>query len=149
MTVEQLSHLDAAEQDLMLRTPALVAVLVAGADHKIDKKETALSAKLVHYRTFTSDEQLHAYYQACEARFEDDLNALLADWNEVTSGGEIADELKQLNTILPKVDATYAGLLKDSWRSMAKRVAEASGGLFGMGSIDGQEAVVVDLPMIE
>ena len=61
----------------------------------------------------------------------------------------ISGELAQLNSITPKLEASYADLLKDSWRSLAKKVAEADGGFVGFGSISKEESALIDLPMIE
>lgn len=148
MIVEQISQLDPAEQELLLRAPALVTLFVASADHVIDKKETSFSIKLVDYRTFTSDEKLQPYYELCSERFEDDLAHMLDTWDNTRSRGEVEAELHKLDEILPKLEHIYALHLKESWQSLARKVAEASGGFLGMGSISGVEAKAIKLSMI-
>lgn len=150
MSIKQFSDLSTQEIDLLLTTPALVTVLIAGADQNIDKKEKDWAAKLVHYRTFTTDARLlHTYYEEVSPRFEADLNGLVDGWNPESSPAKITESLSSLNEILSKIDAEYADLLKDSWRSLAKKIAEASGGFLGFGSIDSAELKVIDLEMIK
>ena len=149
MTINYFEGLNEIETELLLKTPALVTILVAGADEKIDKKEKNWANKLVKYRTFTSDVKLHQYYEAVLARFEQDLQDLEDGWKSETSEEKISGMLSGLNTILPKIDEEYAALLKDSWKSLAEKVAEASGGLLGFGSVDENELRLIDLPMID
>ena len=148
MSIKYFSPLSESEVELLLQTPALVTVLIAGADSTIDKKEKAWGKKLVSYRTFTSDVKLHDYYVKVDEAFENTLNQLVDSWTP-ESEQEITAKLTQLNDILPKLDSEFADLLKDSWKSLARKVAEASGGLIGFGSVNPHEARLMDLPMIE
>jgi hypothetical protein len=58
-------------------------------------------------------------------------------------------ELTTLNTILPKLNPTYALQFRDSLHDIAVEVAKASGGIFGIGSIGEEEKELLDLPMID
>lgn len=148
--MKHFSALSSSDSDLLLKTPALVTVLVAGADQNIDKKEKDWAAKLVHYRTFTTETRhLHEYYEAVQERFEDDLNQLVANWNGEQSAAQITEQLTGLNDVLPQLDTEVADMLKDSWRSLARKIAEASGGFLGFGSVDENELKVIDLSMIK
>ncbi|MEM7372855.1 MAG: hypothetical protein AAF587_29810 [Bacteroidota bacterium] len=150
MSIKQFSGLSSSDSELLLKTPALVTVLVAGADQNIDKKEKDWAAKLVHYRTFTTETRLlHEYYEAVQERFESDLDALIGSWDADKSQETITAQLTELNTILPQLEADIADLLKDSWRSLARKIAEASGGFLGFGSVDENELKVIDLAMIK
>ncbi|MEL6254658.1 MAG: hypothetical protein AAFR87_21790 [Bacteroidota bacterium] len=148
MAIKYFSDLSESEVDLLLRTPALITLLIAGADNDIDDKEKSLGEKLVNYRTFTSDTRLHEYYEAVNEDFETKLSGMIDSWTP-ESKEAISGELSQLNSITPKLESSYADLLKDSWRSLAKKVAEADGGFVGFGSISKEEAALIDLPMIE
>ncbi|MEM7655875.1 MAG: hypothetical protein AAF399_07085 [Bacteroidota bacterium] len=149
MSIPSFASLTVDEQHLLFKAPALVAVLVAGADEQIDEKEEALAQKLVSYRTFTSETQLHDYYEVVNEQFETALGEAMQAWKANGGNGHLSSMLAGVNPILPKLDAAYAKLLKDSWRSYARKVAEASGGFLGMGSVSKEELQVVDLPMIE
>lgn len=148
MSNKYFSDLNESEINLLLKAPALVTLLIAGADNDIDDKEKSLGEKLVNYRTFTSDTKLHEYYEEVNQGFETQLSALIDAWKP-GSGSEIATELSSLNPILSKLDATYADMLKASWRSLAKKVAEADGGFVGFGSISKEESQLIGLSMIE
>lgn len=148
MPIKYFSDLNESEVNLLLKAPALITILIAGADNDIDDKEKSLGEKLVNYRTFTSDTKLHEYYEEVNENFESQLSTMIDNWKP-GSGKEISNDLAGLNAILPKLDATYADLLKASWRSLAKKVAEADGGFVGFGSISKEESQLIDLSMIE
>lgn len=149
MAIKYFSALSSDEVSQLTEAPAVIAVLIAGADDNIDKKEKSWATRLVHYRTFTSDPKLHEYYETVNVRFEGHLDSLVDSWNVESSGEELANKVAALKSILAKLDTEYADLLRESWRSMARKVAEASGGLVGFGSINPEEADLVDLPMLD
>ncbi len=148
MTIKHFSSLTPAESDQLLQAPAVIAVLIAGADQNIDKKEKDWATRLVQYRTFTADPRLHQYYELVSEDFEEELHQLTDAWNAHTTEGQLVARLSVLKDILAKIDAEYAALLKASWRSMATKIAEASGGLVGFGSISKHEARLVELEML-
>ncbi|MEM6342829.1 MAG: hypothetical protein AAF927_03080 [Bacteroidota bacterium] len=149
MAIKYFSALSSEEISQLTEAPAVIAVLIAGADDNIDKKEKSWATRLVHYRTFTSDPKLHEYYETVNVRFEGHLDSLVESWTAEKSEAELSARVSALNPILAKLDAEYADLLRESWRSMARKVAEASGGLVGIGSINKEEAALVDLPMLD
>ena len=148
MSIKHFSQIAESEFELLVQAPALVTVLIAGADSTIDKKEKAWGKKLVAYRTFTSDVKLHEYYEQVDKGFETALDQLVDAWTP-ESEQELTDKLAKVNGILPKLDKEIADLLKDSWKSLARKVAEASGGFIGFGSVNPDEARLVELPMID
>ncbi|MCB0846179.1 MAG: hypothetical protein KDE26_23170 [Bacteroidetes bacterium] len=148
MAVKYFQNLTQEEAALMYKAPALVTVLIAGADKNIDKKEKDWAAKVVNYRTFTAQPKLQEYYEIVQKTFEETLNNLVDGWN-ADSEKEIIHELSQTNSIFAKIDPEYAGYLKASWRSLAEKVAGASGGLLGLGSVDKHERELIGLPMID
>ncbi|MDX2248513.1 MAG: hypothetical protein SF052_17140 [Bacteroidia bacterium] len=148
MAIKQFSNLTEQEIALLVKAPALITVLIAGADDNISKKEKDWAAKLVHYRTFTAEPQLQNYYEAVKEGFNVELDTLVESWNS-ESEEAIATQLSGVNAILPKIDPEYASMLKESWRSLAHKVAGASGGLLGFGSMDEAEKKLVSLPMIQ
>ncbi|MEO0898052.1 MAG: hypothetical protein AAFY71_16705 [Bacteroidota bacterium] len=149
MAITYFSELNEEEVSLLAKAPALVTVLVAGADQEIDKKEINWANKLVNFRTFTADEKLHDYYELVNADFEETLNQLVSEWTAESGQAAVNEQLSLLKPILAKVDDDYAILLKESLRSMAKHVAKASGGFLGMGTIDGNEEKVLSLDMLD
>ncbi|MEL6674296.1 MAG: hypothetical protein AAFR61_18965 [Bacteroidota bacterium] len=148
MSIKYFSELSETEVAQLIKAPAVITALIAGADGEIDQKEEAWGARLVNYRTFTSDVKLHEYYEQVNELFEGHLKGLVAGWN-AGSSETLTGEVTALKEVLTKVDGEYADLLKASWRSLAKKIAEADGGFLGFGSIDKAEAALIDLPMLD
>lgn len=148
MAIQAFHTLTKEESDALLSAPALVTVIVAGADERIDKKEATWAGKLVQYRSFTAEEELNPYYQEVGPRFEADLTSLTQSW-EPEHASALEAKLAETKPIIAKLDARYATLLVQSWRTLARQIAEASGGLMGFGSVDSDERKVVDLPMLD
>lgn len=149
MAFNYFSQLTPEERDQLLHAPAIVTVLIAGADEDIDRKEKGWAERLIHYRTFTSDPRLHDYYVEVNEIFVEQLDSLIASWKPQETEAQLTAKLSVLKDILVKLDPEFADLLKESWRSMAKKVAEASGGLVGFGSVNKKEAALLDLPMLD
>lgn len=149
MAIKYFAELSADQSEHLLKVPAMVTILIAGADSDIDTKEKNWAKRLVQYRTFTSDVKLHEYYEAVQQRFEADLDTLEAAWNPETGSQDLSADLAAVNDILPKLEKDVAGLLVESWKSLAKKVAEASGGILGFGSVEEAERALIGLPMID
>ena len=149
MSIPQLSNLSEEEIQQLCEAPALVSILIAGADKDIDKKETKWASKVVDYRTFTSEPELNAYYQVVNESFEDKLEQLLESWNAETSEEQLIAQLSALKPILAKVEPHYSGLLKASWRSLAQHIAKSDGGFLGFGSTNYAEKQLMELSMLD
>lgn len=148
MAIKQFDSLTETEAILLYQAPAVVTVLIAGADSTIDEEETEWASKLVNYRTFTSDPLLHEYYEHVEAQFEGNIAHLVSNWSPENGTQALSERLASALPVLDKLDEEFAALLKKSWRSLAKKVAEASGGLLGFGSIGAAEKALISLPML-
>jgi hypothetical protein len=149
MAIKYFSSLTPEETDQLMHAPAIVTVLIAGADENIDRKEKGWAERLIHYRTFTSDPKLHDYYVEVNETFVDQLESLIASWKPQETEAQLTAKLSVLKDVLAKLDPEFADLLKNSWRSMAKKVAEASGGLVGFSRVHKREAALIDLPMLD
>jgi len=150
MEIKELQQLSSDEQQQLLKAPALITVLIAAADGKIDKKETEWANKVVGYRDTVGNEDLFDYYHAVGEKYESQVNDLLASEVGVQALiASISDELAASNTALGKINKAYAEKLLESWKSFAKQVAKASGGFLGFGDISAQEKQLMDLHMIK
>ena len=74
--------------------------------------------------------------------------------DELPSGTEarisaITSELRKLNFILQKVDKNFAIKLIASLKDLAKKIAEASGGVLGYLSVSYEEARLMELKMLK
>ena len=151
-TIKALDRLSHEEQAFMLKVPALIAVLIGGADDDFDEKERALAEKLTRYKAHTHhDEQvLVPYFTEVHEHFESQLANLMHHYPASASlrNPQIAAELERLNTILPKLNRDFAITFYRSMRSLARRVAEASGGVLGFFSVGKEEHKWMELDMI-
>ncbi len=134
----------------LLKAPAYVAILIGGADGKIDKKEHEEAINILKIKQSKAREQLLEYFNEVGKTFEKDfidlVDELPDDVAERTR--EITSELKKLNIIFPKIDKAFSIKLYASLKELAKRIAEASGGVLGYLSVSFEESQLVDLKMI-
>ena len=134
----------------MLNAPVLVAILIAGADGNIDKAERKEAITLAQSKQSRAREQLADYYKEVSDRFETKFNELLETLPDDAAARtqDITQELRKLNFILPKIDKNFAVKFHASLKDLAKKIAEASGGLFGYLSVSYDEAKLMELKMI-
>lgn len=151
MSVIQFDHLSAEERSLLYTTPALVTYLIGGADGNFDTKEEVQSSHFIRIHSADGDPILFDFYKHVETTYFDVLDAVVKQY-EHTSVKERTDsiiaELEKLNEVLQKVDNLYARVLIKSLRSLAKVVAEASGGVLGFLEVGYEEEQLMGLEMI-
>jgi len=149
--VEELKGLADPELELMLKTPVLITVLIAGADSKIDRSEIKEAISLSRMKQQRARKQLIPYFKQVSDTFESDLKSFMdsmpkdvAERNPI-----IISELEKLNSILPKLDTSFASKFYHSMKDFAKKVAEASGGVLGYMSVGYEESKLIGLKMIK
>lgn len=147
----QFNHLSEDERNLLYSTPSLITFLIGGADNNFDTKEEVQSEHLVRIRTATGDPMLFDFYKHIEQTYFDQLDATVKKYVNLPVAERtemISNELAKLNEILPKIDNLFARALLKSLRSLAKAIAEASGGVFGFLEISYEEEHLMGLNMI-
>lgn len=139
------------EIDVLLKAPVHVAILIAGADGTIDKTEKKQAIDVARNKQSRARDQLAEYYKIVGDQFEENFYALLdalpAGTEERTQAVSI--ELRKLNFILPKIDKNFGIKLHGSLKDLAKKIAEASGGVLGYLSVSYEEAKLMELRMIK
>jgi|SRR5690606_10169564 len=147
--IREFGSLDSREVELMLKAPILVCMLVAGADGKIDSKETN-RAIAVTRRKARSSHALWQYFSVASEDFEEKLRILLRDYPDSASirNETLVEELAQLNDVLPRVDTSFQKRFYSLLLELAREVATSSGGLLGYNAIDKEEAKYIGLSMI-
>ena len=148
--IPQFKNLNEDEKTALLDTPALIAVLIAGADNKIDEKEINYSEKLTHFRASDMESPLHLYYAEVDKYIADAIAQQVKTLPKdlIERQNIISEELANLNEILPKLDKSFAIELYKSYLSFAKSVAKSSGGLWGYASITPEEERLLGLSRI-
>lgn len=139
------------EIDVILKAPVYVAILIAGADGNIDKSERKEAVDIARTKQTRSREQLVDFYKLVGENFEGNFNQLI---DELPSGTDervmaITKELRKLNFILPKIDNNFAVKFYASLKELAKKIAEASGGVLGYLSVGYEEAKLMELKMLK
>lgn len=130
---------------------ARVALLIAGADGKIDPEETEWAKKLTEIRSYSYDDVMQEFYATIDDQFEAQLYQMVEEYPDETEArtNRLKEELAELNPIINKVDPVFARHYFDSLVSFARHVAEASGGFLRFGNISKAEKDLINLPMIE
>lgn len=148
--ISEFRNLSESEINLMLNAPALVTLLIAGAEGKIDEKETDWGAKVAHFRAEDKNSIMQNYYKEVDSIFNDSLAAYLSGFPEDVKErtDKINSELAKINDILPKLDKNFAAEFYKGIISLSKQVAKADGGIWGYGSISPEEQKLIDLDVI-
>ncbi|MBK8549639.1 MAG: hypothetical protein IPL53_00740 [Ignavibacteria bacterium] len=147
--IHEFKNLKEDEASLMLMTPALVTLLIAGAEGNVDQKEIDWGSKITHFRA-NEHTILQNYYQEIDKNFNETLKQLIEMMpKEVEERSKkINQELSKLNSVIPKLDPDFAVELYKSLLSLSTQVAQASGGLWGYGSISPEEKKHLNLEVI-
>ncbi len=148
--IPEFEDLEPKEADLMYTLPIYVAILIAGADGKIDKSEMNKAINLANLKTKKARKELIEYYKVVNTDYEDKLKMALANLpNDYKEREKILiEKLQEVNDIWPKIDKSFAIKLYASLKDVAKKIAEASGGVFGYMSVGYEESKLIDLKMI-
>jgi len=149
--IYQLNNLQASEKEIVEKAPLLVAVLIAGADGKLDKEELEEMARVVHVKSFSEQNDVGALYKELDKDTNIKIGKLIyaLPSNMEVREAELISQLTALNGIMKKMDSTFSAQLYNSLREIAVYVARASGGILGVGKINYQEDELVALPMLE
>jgi hypothetical protein len=135
----------------MLETPAMIMILIAGADGVIDEKEMGRSEKVKMFRGSMKNSMLREYYKETGKNFKRTVYKLLAKFPDKLSerNYEITKRLKRINKILPELSKRFSMRFYKSLLSYAEQVAKASGGILGFASVSPEEKIWLDLNMID
>ena len=151
MSIAQFKSLTEEEKLFLLTTPAMVTYLIGGADGVFDPREEVQAEHIVRIRKENGDPLLFDFYIEVEKLFFEQLDALVNNHSAKSAKERtefLVAELSKLNQILPKLDNLYARALLASLRSLAKFIAESSGGVFGFLEISYEEEQLLGLTMV-
>ena len=148
--MDEFERLDQEEKKLLYKVPVLVTILIAGADSVIDNAEIKEAIEIAKDKKNKSNSTLNHFYHEVDKSFEEDLKSYLAQLPDDTIERNkiIIQQLKKLNDILPKLDKKFAKSFYENMRELAKKIAEASGGVLGYMAVGEEESEFVDLKMI-
>ena len=149
--INYLDPLSDEEKLFLQKTPVLVAILIAGADNKIDKSEIKEALRISRYKPIRARILLKDFYSSIGDEFEYNLIEEIASLPREARKRTplIVEELEKLNSILPKLDRKFAIQFYESMKDIAKKIAKASGGVLGYISVDYEESKLMELKMIK
>ncbi len=148
--IPEFKDLSQEEAALMFKVPLLVSILIAGADNDIDRAEIKEAVTLSRVKQNKAREALLDYYKEAGKDFEEQLMDMIKEMPADASKRNplIIDKLVGINAILPKLDKTFAIKFYGSIKDIAKKIAEASGGLLGYMAVGYEESKLIGLDMI-
>ena len=148
--IPEFENLRQDEIEALLIAPVMVSILIAGADDNIDKNEIKEAVATAKSKQTRAREGLVDYYKMVAENFESDLHRLIDELPDSAAQRNpvLTKELRRLNRIFIKLDTPFATKIYGSLRDMAKRVAEASGGILGYMAVSYEEAKLLELEMI-
>lgn len=147
--IKELESLNETEVELMLKAPVVLCILIAGADGTIDRREIK---EAINVTVKKKDKTiLDNYFKEVSQDFEDKLKILLQNYPYQSSQRNpiLIQELSELNPILKKLDRSFSKPFYDMLKELAQKIAGSSGGLWGMMSVDSEEAKYIQLPMLD
>ncbi len=149
--IKEFEKLREDEIDVLIKAPVYVAILIAGADGNIDKSERKEAIEVARSKQVRAREQLIEYYKEVGASFEKNFNSILdvLPDNSDERTEIISIELRKLNFIFPKIDRNFSVKLYASLKELAKKIAEASGGVLGYLSVSYEESKLMELNMVK
>jgi hypothetical protein len=149
--IPALDSLNDSELEVMLRSPMLVCILIAGADGTIDSKEIKKAVYVAEKKTTKSKASLLEFYHLVNEDFEDKLKIVMLGLPVIADERNrlIVEELSRLNDVFRKLDRNFVKDFHWSLKFMAEKIADSSGGLLGLKKVGEEEERFVDLPMIK
>ncbi|MDH5476209.1 MAG: hypothetical protein OEX22_10995 [Cyclobacteriaceae bacterium] len=149
--IPEFEKLTEEETELLLKTPILVSILIAGADNEIDKSEIKKAVSISKEKKKRARASLLDFYNEVAEHFEDKLLIMIHSFPPEAQNRNpiIIDELERLNDILPKLDRQFAIEFYESVKEIAKKIAEASGGVLGYMAVGYEESKLLELKMID
>ena len=142
--------LSAEEIQTLKDTYAYIAVLIAGADGKMDTKELAWAEKIVQIRSFSGDERLFHLHEEITKELPGKIKEVIASMNPdlPARNKALSAEIEKLNPILASLDPFMANYLYKGFLSFAERIAKSSGGFLSFFAIGPEEKKWIKLPML-
>ncbi len=143
-------HLTENEKDILCFVPAWIALLIAGADDRVDGKELKTAIAFINEKKEHGEDIMKLFYKEIAGNFTTDINGfkeLLPNDTEKRNR-LLVERIRQVNDIFQKTDKTFARQYYRDMKEMALKVAEASGGILGINPVNKKEKEFLTLDMI-
>ncbi len=147
MTSFQLKSLSEVQRERLLDVPVYITLYVGVADGTLDREEIEWSEHIAEFRAQQEDDLLGRYWSDVDRRFRRRFFQIRSEL------GVVPDKEVSPMVVMQQIEAWFRGIpsaypslpegwvveLYESWRTYARQVARASGGILGFGAVSGKE----------
>jgi Icc-related predicted phosphoesterase len=148
--IKHFNDLAPKEQEILLDAPLWVAIWVGISDNHFDKKEQAKALETLGVKSFSESPDVAILYQQIQHpgdRLTTLLDTLPASPDAIKEA--VKNQLLEVKAVLGKCDPPFAMELFKSFRSVGVHVANASGGMLGIGSMSEEERTAMQLEFLK
>ena len=130
--IKEFKKLNAKEQDLILKAPALLSVLAASGAFGITNEQKAEAIKMAHLKTFTANPLLLLYYSDVETKFKKNFESTVKKYApfDTVKRDALKQEIALTNSLFKKLDKEFAKTLHKSLDGYAKHVGKSARSFF-------------------
>jgi len=149
--IKEFQNLSDEDVNILYNAPVWVTILIAGADNEISENEIEAAISITNLKKNRARQALLDYYREVGKSFESNLKGhlTLLPSDKAEQAEILVGNLSQLNQVLPKLESSFAVQYYESLKDLARKIAEASGGVLGFLSVGYEESKLVGLKMIE
>ncbi len=147
----QLDNLTVMQVEQLFDGPALVALLIAGADGTVDQVEVDRATELIHIKTFSEFADIKDFYKELEPDFIRRFNHLRTSLpaGRKERNLEINKRLDSLNDVLALLPYKFSLHYYKSLRNYAVHIANTSNGMGGYFDYTEGEKSLMHLDMLK
>ncbi|HKR06036.1 MAG TPA: hypothetical protein VJY62_15475 [Bacteroidia bacterium] len=119
--------MNAEEQKLLVKAPALVSVLAATKHHKINEVQKAHAIKLAHLHTFSADPDLRSYYDKVDKHFIENFESIARQYAPFDDAQleALKKEIDKVNQVILSLDSDLSAKLHKSLSEYTEHVKYA------------------------
>lgn len=130
--IKEFKKLNAKEQDLMLKAPALLSVLAASGAFGITNEQKSEAIKMAHLKTFTANPLLILYYTEVETKFKKNFESAVKKYApfDTVKRDALKQEIALTNDLFKKLDKEFAKTLHQSLDGYTKHVGKSARSFF-------------------
>ncbi len=128
---DSFGKLNEADRLLLYMAPALVSVLAATTNNRINKKQKADAFKLISLKTYTARPELIFYFKTVEKNFRKDFEELEKRYYPFDEPKRemLRNELDKVNVVISKLDKAVAEILHRSLSEYATHIKRSGIGI--------------------
>lgn len=125
--MKQFNNLSVSDKTELLKFPAYISMLAAGANDKLDEEEKIAAIKLSYTSTFSCDPYLVEFYEEVDKVFEKNIEQLERVLPKEKDRREVAikKELVNIEKILSKLGKKYVSIMRLSMNTFKEHVSKA------------------------